>query len=156
MSERAQSQTATGIFDDCQSLVPRAELLTRIRNTDQAVRARWTDSICYDRKHFWVVHTPDGRREFLGVKFTETQRAVVTGDLQDAQAWLTASSIDDGELAAMDTVPVEQTPIPYKREDTLHVECPECGRFGTTHPWKLDDYLPDECPCGYGGEWNVD
>lgn len=149
-------QTATEIFDDCQSLVPRAELLTRIRDSDRAIRARWTDSISYDRKHFWVVHTPDGHDEFLGVKFTETQRAVVTGDLQDAQAWLTATSIDDGDLKVMDTVPVEQTPVPYKREDTLRVECPECDRLGWTHPWRLESYVPDECPCGYGGEWHVE
>ena len=142
-------------YVDAESLLPFGDLLQNIRGTGEAVRAIYRDSIFYDRQHWWVTHTGEEGRGYLGVKFTETQRSVVTGDLEDAVSWLSITAPDDGKLVIHSTVDIEKTPIPYKREDRVSVECPECERWGQTHPWKLEDYLPDECPCGYGGEWDV-
>lgn len=142
----------TSQYVDAERLLPSGDLLSEIRGTDRAVRAVYVDSLFYDRQHWWVSH--DGSK-FIGVKRTEGQASVVTGRFDDAISWLGFSKHDDGELVYSDTVPVEKTPIPYKKEDTLLVECPECDRFGTTHPWKADDYIPDECACGFGGEFNV-
>lgn len=141
-------------------MLPFGELLRDIRGTDKAIHVGRYREETGDRDNHWIAHMPDyerGSGEFLSVRIASSIGGVSHVDLETASTHLQDTSLDfqDYELVTRKVVDIERTPIPYKKEPTLSVECPECERFGTTHPWKLDDYVPDECPCGYGGEWDV-
>ena len=142
-------------------MLPFGELLKQA-SANTAVRVVSADSRTYDREHWWVAknHSPKYRGEFLGVKFTETQRSVVSGKFEDALRWLSKSDIDNGNVIDKRTVRVERTPIPYKTAPTVERTCPECGAFGQTHEWKFqqnhDEMVNDCACCDYGGELDVE
>lgn len=149
-------------YADAEALLPFGEMLRDIRGTDKAVHVGYYTEDKYDdrqaRTHRWITHAPEyerGDEEFLSVRISTGIAGVTHVKLERASAQLQPPKFYEWALAVKEIVDVERTPIPYKRESTLSVECPECERFGTTHPWKLDDYLPEECPCGYGGELDV-
>lgn len=157
-----ESAVAVEQYVDAEELLPFGELLTSIRGTDKAVHVGYHSEDKYDdrdaRDHHWIAHMPNyerGGEEFLSVRISTGISSVNHVKLETAAAHLKPPKFYEWELAVKEVVDVEQTPIPYKKESTLLVECPECERFGTTHPWKLEDFLPDECACGFGGEWNV-
>lgn len=158
MEARDMSGNGTVQYRNAEELLPYGELLEEIRGTDCAIRAIYLDSIFYDRQHWWVAHTPDGREEFIGVKRNESQVSVNSGTFEDALAWLSIIDPDDGTLVSKETVPIEQTPIPYHRDGSVMIECPECDNFATAHSWKVDQQLEqiDECACGYGGDFDVE
>lgn len=149
---------ATDQYVSAESLLPFGALLESIRGTDKAVHVGYYSEDKPGRDHHWIAHIPDyehGSEEFLSVRISTGIGGVSHVDLETASTHLKPQDFYSWEMVAKDVVDVEKTPIPYKREDTVGVECPECDRWGQTHPWKLDDYVPDACPCGYEGEWNV-
>lgn len=143
-------------------MLPFGALLRSIRGTDNAVHIGYYSAEKYDgeggRDHHWIAHRPafePGEGEFLSVRISTGVGGVSHVTFEIACSHLAEPEFYEWEMAVKETVPIERTPIPYKKESTLTIECPECDRFGTTHPWKLDEYLPDVCPCGYGGELDV-
>lgn len=159
MSDSAESSQQ---YVDAEALLPFGELLNDIRGTEKVVRVGYFTNDenveGQERMHHWIAHMPDyevGDGEFLSVKIATGMTSVSHVTFKMACRHLEPPTFYEWELAVKDVVDINRTPIPYKKESTLHVECPECGRFGLTHPWKLDDYVPDECPCGYRGDWDV-
>lgn len=78
--------------------------------------------------------------------------------IQPALSWLERPRVYDFELVKRELVPIDRTPLPYKMEDTLTVECPECDRVAfSVHPWRLVDYLErwTPCECGFDGDLDV-
>lgn len=162
MTESEQETAGGQQYVDAETLLPFGEILRDLRGTDKAVHVGYYSDDKYDdrgaRDHHWIAHMPDLdiiNAEFVVVRISTSVGSVTDTKIEDAGRYLTAPRFGDWQLAVKDVVDIERTPIPYKIERTLRVECPECDRFGTTHPWKLENYLPDECPCGFGGEWNV-
>lgn len=156
------SADASPQYTEVESMLPFGELLLQA-SEGRAVRVTYADSMVYDRKHWWITTSSDHPAEsgqYVGLKFTETQRSVVRGDLEDAVGWLSRSEIDDGRLVDKRTVPLRQTPIPYKTAPTVVRRCPECGAWGQTHEWKFQrdrDELLNGCACcDYGGELDVE
>lgn len=152
----------TSQYVNAETLLPFGDLLASIRGTDRAVHVGYYSRDKYDdrgaRTHRWIAHMPDyerGSEEFLSVRISTGVSGVTHVDLERASDQLKPPKFYEWDLVVKDVVDIERTPIPYKKESAVSVECPECERFGTTHPWKLEDYLPDECECGYRGEWDV-
>lgn len=148
-------------YADAESLLPFGEQLRDIRGTDLAVMAayRTTDPTPpgpeVKREHRWVAYT-DG--EYYSVRLSTGMAQAGHTTFENACQFLEKpeSPIYDYEYVTDRVVPVEQTPIPYKRAGDRIVECPECDAFAVVHSWKLDT-LADECSeCGYGGDFDVE
>lgn len=145
-------------YEDAEAMLPNGDLLTSIRGTDQAVHVGHLSARDGRRNHHWVAHMPDyeeGPEEFLIVRISTNVGSVTYLNLDDASQQLVPHEFYEYEEVVRTVVDIERTLILYKKERTVSVECPECERWGSTHPWKLDAYLPDVCECGYEGEWNV-
>lgn len=152
-------------YVDAEDLVPFGALLADIRGTDKAVHVGYHSADKYDdqgaREHHWIAHMPDyregreGDEEYLSVRIATDRASVSYVDFETACRHLEVPEIYSWDLVTKEVVGVEQTPVPFEKEPTLLVECPVCDRFGTTHPWKFDDYVPETCPCGYEGEYDV-
>lgn len=158
MSTNTNSETDDQ-YTNAERLLPMGDLLDDIRGTDRAVRAIYVDGFGYEAKHIWVMHTASEFGEFYATRLSGGSLSSSFTDLEGAIYYLTRSEYDtDGRLVLKDTVPAERTPLPYHHEPTVHVYCPDCDRFGQTHPWKLEDYLDavQPCECGFGGEKNVE
>ena len=159
---RDGSVSGTQQYADAETMLPFGELLRDIRGTDKAVHVGYFSADKYDDRgatdHHWIAHMPnweDRDGEYLSVRISTGIGGVTYVDFETASSHLEPPRFYEWELAVKDVVDIERTPIPYRKESQVLVECPECERFGVTHPWKFDDYVPDECPCGYGGEWDV-
>ncbi len=155
--------SATRRYDDAETMLPFGEQLRDIRGTDLAVVAVYRTDDPGDtppgpdrkREHYWVTH--DGDR-YYGVRRSTNVGQAGHADFENACKFLEEpdNPIYDYEHVVTRVVPVEQTPIPYKRAGERSVECPECGAWGRTHVWVLEDFIPDECPeCGFRGEFDV-
>lgn len=156
----SDGESGVNQYADAESMVPFGELLMEVRGTEKAVHVGYYREEKGKRDHRWIAHLPDheeGRGEFLSVRISTNVGQVTYVDFETASGHLQEPGLpfQDYDLVVRDVVDIDRTPIPYKKERTVSVECPECERFGTTHPWKLEDYVPDVCACGYRGEYNV-
>lgn len=158
--ETSSENTGRGIaqFEDAENLLPFGARLRSITGTEMAIHTGYYDP-GHGRDHRWAAHAPDyNGGEYIGVRISSGVGQTGPMDFEDAAEFLEGVSNEfyDYELVSERIVPIETTPIPYKRAGNVSVECPECDAWGQTHAWNLEDYLPDECPsCGYGGEMDV-
>lgn len=142
-------------YVEAESLLPHGDVLSELASDDVYLVIQTAD-VGYERQHWWI-----GREsgEFVGVKRTPTQKAVVRGELDDAVSWLTPPDFYDAEEVLSKVVDRDRTPLPYDLAPTVRRECPECGAFGQIHEWKWQrkqDSLRTGCSCcEYGGGLNV-
>lgn len=149
-----EDETRARQYVNAEHLLPAGEVLSNLPD-GQALLVVDADTVAYDRRHWWIARDRP-KSTFVGVKRTPTQSAVVSGNLDSAIEWL-RSELFEPRRVFKRLVPVESTPIPYKRARTVRRTCPECGAFGRTHEWKFDESLLDGCSCcDYGGELDVE
>lgn len=145
-------------YVSAEEMLPFGELLRDIQGTDKAVHVGYHSDDKPGRDHHWIAHMPEwerGSEEFISVRISTHVAQVSHVDVESASEHLQPPRVYEWELSVKDVVEIKRTPIPYKKETTHTVECPNCERFGTTHPWKLDDYVPDVCECGYDGDFDI-
>lgn len=160
-SDSEQDDGGLTHYADAEAMLSFGEQLRDIQGTDRVVVAAYrTDDPVppgpeVKREHYWVGHV-DG--QYYGVRRSNGVGKAGKLTFEDACAFLEMPDPPfwDYEHVLSRVVAVENTPIPYNIAGKRSVECPECDAFGRTHVWKLDGYVPDECPvCGFGGEFHV-
>jgi hypothetical protein len=153
--DRQQGTVSQSGFVDAQKLLPHGAMLSDLPSGSVYVVVH-TANIGFDRRHWWIAR--DGE-EFVGVKRTPSQKAVVRGELEKVLSWLDTPDFYDAEQVLTRVVDRDQTPLPYDLAPNVRRECPECGAWGQMHEWKWQrerDTAINGCSCcDFGGELRV-